>query len=142
MNAHYEAVLEDLKRMKTDAEAGIAAIERLMDRSKPSRGLFEEDDLGPEKEAPRVQPQKKVQPYSDSVPQRVLRFLQGQPGGSYSIADIAKAIEATNIQTLRGALIRMVKSSKIGKHGRGLYRAPRPGERLANAIKVQAGHDA
>ena len=141
VNPHYEAVLADLKRMKADAEAGIAAIERLMAKPTPVQDTaVQEIDPGPMTNG--VQPQKMVQPYSDSIPQRVNRFLASQPGGSYSVGDIAKAIGATNIQTQRGALIRMVASGKAMKHGRGLYRAPRPGERLAHAAKVVAGNDA
>jgi len=139
MNAHYEVVLADLKQMKADAEAGIVAIERLMARPMPEQGAIEEIDFGPTIGA--VQPQKKINP-PESIPQRVGRFLESQPGGAYSVGDIAKAIGATNVQTLRGALIRMVASGKAAKHGRGLYRAPRPGESLAHAVKIPAGHDA
>jgi hypothetical protein len=125
MNAHYEAVLSDLKQMKADAEAGIAAIERLMNRDKPKDSLWDTGDNEPQNEKPRLQVQKHVQPYADGIPQRVSRFLASQPGGSYSVAEIAEAIGANNVQTLRGALIRMVKSGRVGKYGRGRYRAPR-----------------
>src|SRR5580700_6440862 len=98
--------------MKADAEAGIAAIERLMTRPMPEQSAGEEIDFGPATGA--VRPQKKMnQP--ESIPQRVIRFLESQPGGSYSVGDIAKAIGATNVQTLRGALIRMVASGKAAK---------------------------
>jgi hypothetical protein len=145
MNAHYEAVLADLRQVKADAEAGIAAIERLMARSVASEqgahvDEMETIDIGPMPHG--LTPSKRVHRYSDSIPQRVISFLQSQPGGAYSVGDIAKAIGAPNIQTLRGALIRMVASGKAAKHGRGLYRAPRLGERVSTALKDQTGEDA
>ena len=140
MPVNYEEVLADLRQMKADAEAGITAIERLMARSSAPGQNHQTVGAFVSYTTPGLPPQKKKQPYSDGIPERVNRFLQSQPGGSYSIMDIAKAIGATNIQTLRGALGRMVKSGKAGKQGRGLYRAPRQPHRVSLAPEdVKAG---
>ena len=115
MNEHYEAVLADLKQMMVDAEAGILAIERLISRANAPGNANGTGKPGhPDAET--------------SIPQRVIKFLETQPGKSFTIADIIEGIGEANVQTLRGALGRMVKSDppKIGKYGRGRYRAARP----------------
>jgi hypothetical protein len=120
MNAHYEEVLEDLRQMKADAEAGILAIERLMSRTQVTAPTVAE---------PRItaNPVGPAEGHDDaSVPQRVVQFLESQPGKSFTIADIVQGVGIEKVQTLRGALGRLVKSGKIGRHGRGRYRAPRP----------------
>lgn len=104
-NDHYQTVLAELRQVKADAEAGIAAIERLLASNPATRS-------GPDQGG-------------SSVPQRVQQFLESQSGKSFTISDIVEALSIENIQTLRGALGRLYKSGKIGKHGRGRYRSPR-----------------
>ena len=60
-----------------------------------------------------------------SVATRVLEFLNQHPGRTYTVADIGKGIGAVNLKSLRGALSRLAspKEKKIGKYGRGKYRA-------------------
>lgn len=119
INAYYEIVLADLRQMKADAEAGIAAIERLLARTLATQALTAEPIL------PMVTSPTEGQ--SDaSVPQQVVRFLESQPGKYFTIADIVQGVGIEKVQTLRGALGRLLKAGKIGKHGRGRYRALRP----------------
>jgi len=120
MPVNYDEVLADLKRRKTELEAAILGIEGLVGRPRVADCAHLEE------------PMVLIHSGSDdgdenatSVPQLVVQFLEGQPGKSFAIADIAKEIGAKSIPTLRGALGRLVKASKIGKHGRGRYRAPR-----------------
>jgi hypothetical protein len=114
MPANYDEVLADLRQMKADAEAGITAIERLMARG----------------HAPVAPPKRTVHGDTTendaSYPQEVSRFLGSQPTKSFTIGEIAANIGAENVQSLRGALGRMVKRGQAGKQGRGRYRAPRP----------------
>jgi hypothetical protein len=122
MSVNYEEVLADLRQVKADAEAGITAIERLMARNGIARGLKVElpgtASTGGHIGSPK--------PWNDtSVPQQVGRFLGGQPGKSFTIAEIIEGIGVQNIPTLRGALGRMVKRGEIAKQGRGRYRTPR-----------------
>jgi hypothetical protein len=129
MSVNYNDVLADLRQVKADAEAGIAAIERLTARAQLPVGA-----------SPSVEPMHKAIPEGDaSVPQQVARFLGSQPGKSFTIAEIILGTGAQNIPTLRGALGRMVKRGQAGKQGRGRYRAPRPGDRLAHAVDIPAG---
>jgi hypothetical protein len=121
MYEHYEAVLADLKQMKADAEAGIAAIERLMARGEDSKV-----NVGT---APKANINNGFQALADSmemsVPQRIAEILGAQPGKSFTIAELVRETGVKNVQTLRGALGRMVMSGKAGKQGRGKYCAPR-----------------
>jgi hypothetical protein len=119
MNEHYKAVLADLKQMKQDAEAGITAIERLIARaSEASPVSSEETDLFDDLDAPGVV-------ITESVPQRVIRFLATRPGHPFTVDEIVKGATVGSVPTLRGALGRMVKAGKISKQGRGRYRTPR-----------------
>jgi hypothetical protein len=116
MSVNYEEVLADLRQVKADAEAGIAAIERLLARGQVPVGA-----------SAGVRPMPKTTPDNDaSVPQQVARFLNSQPAKSFTIAEIIDGTGVRNIPTLRGALGRMVANGKAGKQGRGRYRAPRP----------------
>lgn len=120
MPVNYEEVLADLRQRKADAEAGIAAIERLVGVAStpvelPGRASTGRGHIG------------SLKPWNDtSVPQQVGRFLGGQPGKSFTIAEIIESTGVQNIPTLRGALGRMVKRGEIAKQGRGRYRTPRP----------------
>lgn len=126
MPVNYDEVLADLRQMKADAEAGITAIERLMARS----------GIAPNPKVERPGPVSatlsniaSLKPWNDtSVPQRVANFLNAQPTRSFTIAEIVEGTGVKKIQTLRGALGRMLKSNppKAAKQGRGHYRAPRP----------------
>ena len=127
MNAHYEAVLEDLRQMKADAEAGILAIERLISRAQTIPPKAVESRIAPTPAASASGQD------GTSVPQQVVQFLESQPGKSFTIADIVQGIGIEKVHTLRGALGRLVKSGKIGKHGRGRYRAPRFTHRVSSA---------
>jgi hypothetical protein len=113
--------LADLRQRKADAEAGIAAIERLVGVAStpkvelPGRAGTGRGHIG------------SLKPWSDtSVPQQVGHFLNSQPGKSFTIAEIIAGTGVRNIPTLRGALGRMVKRGEAAKQGRGRYRAPRP----------------
>jgi hypothetical protein len=109
VNPHYDAVLTDLQQMKEDAEDGIRAIKRLMSRAAGA-------GISP------TQP-----PPGTSVANQIVAFLEAQNGRSLRIEEIAKALLPANIKTVRGALARLAKQQKIGKHGRGKYRAARRG---------------
>ena len=114
MPVNYDEVLADLRQMKADAEAGIAAIERLASRTPATAPIA---PVTPVVGIPGDQGDA-------SIPQRILRFLEANPG-SWRIMNIADNTGVKNIQTLRGALGRLVNAGKVGKHGRGRYRAPR-----------------
>jgi hypothetical protein len=106
-NPHYDAVLADLRQMKEDAQDGIRAIERLISRAsvnsapKPAGGV------------------------PGSVANRVIAFLESQNGRAVRTEEIYKALAPVNMKTLRGTLSRLATDKKIGKHGRGKYRAAR-----------------
>jgi hypothetical protein len=134
MNEHYQAVLADLRQMKADAEAGIRAIERLISVGSATA-------LPPIVQLQgTIQPPRQVEAESapmeeedasglGSVPQQVLMFLNDNPGATFTTAEIAEAISPRcKTQTLRGALGRLYKIKKIGKYGRGRFRAKRPNE--------------
>ncbi len=127
MPVNYDEVLADLRQMKADAEAGIAAIERLAPRTQVAAPV------------PVVAPAPPVLGLAEdqggtSVPQRVVQLLEGQPKKAFSIAEIVQEIGVEKVQTLRGALGRLVKPpAKIGKHGRGRYCALRPSHRVSSA---------
>jgi hypothetical protein len=114
MPANYDEVLADLRQMKADAEAGITAIERLMARGHAPV------------EPPKRAAQGNTAENDASIPEQVSGFLGGQQGKSFTINEIAMSIGAKNLQSLRGALGRMVVNGKAAKQGRGRYRAPRP----------------
>lgn len=119
MPVNYDEVLADLRQMKADAEAGIAAIQRLASRTQigvpvvtvapatPAAGIAEDQS-------------------STSVPRRIVQFLESHPQKGLAIADISQGAGVTSIPTLRGALGRLVKAEKIARAGRGCYRAVRP----------------
>ena len=111
-NPHYDAVLADLQQMKEDAEDGIRAIKRLMSRSLGLSALPEAQSKA-------------------SLANRIVAFLGSQNGHSLRAEEISKALAPVNMKTLRGTLARLAKQDKIGKHGRGKYRA-----RRANATAV------
>jgi hypothetical protein len=112
LNAHYEAVLADLRQMKADAEDGIRAILRLMSRSGVASSSAPSDNAD-------------VAGAGSSLSNRIIGFLDSQQGRSCRAEDIAKAIGAVNIKTMRATLFRLAKSGKIGRHGRGKYRCAR-----------------
>ena len=137
MNEHYQAVLADLKQMKADAEFGIAAIERLMSRTAPEPATVEPRTAFKPMPAPepghdtgeeidwgdgQIRPIKNVSANADSVAFRVVHFLNENPGKTFDAEEIAKAVNADNIKSLRGALSRLFKDKKIGRYGRGKYR--------------------
>jgi hypothetical protein len=107
INPHYDAVLADLRQMKEDAEDGIRAIERLISRTN-NTPVVPIEGTG-----------------AGSVANRVIAFLEAQNGRSVRTDDIYKGLAPVNIKTLRGTLSRLVGDKKIGKHGRGKYRAAR-----------------
>jgi hypothetical protein len=107
LNPHYDAVLADLQQMKEDAEDGIRAIKRLISRTGGSG-------------VPLA-----VAAEGTSVANRVFQFLEAQNGRSVKTDEVVKALAPVNIKTVRGALHRLAKDGKIGKHGRGKYRAAR-----------------
>lgn len=123
MNAHYEAVLSDLRQMKADAEAGIQAIERLILRPKAT-GLNE--GAGTSNPVRRNLFGEPGVPASPSAPQRILHFLTEHAGTSFTVQQIAKEGGIEQIGTVRGAIGRLTKSGKISKQGRGRYRVPKP----------------
>jgi hypothetical protein len=106
LNPHYDAVLADLQQMKEDAEDGIRAIKRLISRGGGAPPLA-------------------VPAEGTSIANRVVTFLEGQNGRSVKTDEVVKALAPVNIKTVRGALHRLAKDGKIGKHGRGKYRAAR-----------------
>lgn len=106
-NPHYDAVLADLQQMKEDAEDGIRAIKRLMSRSMGTSG-------GPSEV-----------PGNTSIANRIVVFLEAQHGRSVRTEEVSKALAPVNMKTLRGTLSRLASEKKIGKHGRGKYRAAR-----------------
>ena len=118
---NYDEVLADLRQMKADAEAGIAAIQRLASSTRAAV------PMAAAKASIAPVPKHTENPSEPSVPQRVVQFLESQQGKSFSIGDIMQGAGIDKIQTLRGALGRLVKppNGKIGKHGRGRYRALR-----------------
>ena len=93
--------------MKEDAEDGIRAIKRLMSRT-IGAGSVPAEIAG-----------------NMSIANRIVQFLEGQNGRSVRIEEISKAIAPVNMKTLRGTLARLATEKKIGKHGRGKYRAAR-----------------
>jgi hypothetical protein len=107
INPHYDAVLADLQQMKEDAEDGIRAIKRLMSRT-IGGGIIPVEAAG-----------------SGSVANRIIAFLEAQNGRSVRTEDVSKALSPVNLKTLRGTLARLASNGKIGKHGRGKYRAAR-----------------
>jgi hypothetical protein len=98
--------LADLQQMKEDAEDGIRAMKRLMSRT-TSAGVVPVEAAG------------------GSIANRIVLFLEGQNGRSVRTDEVRKAIAPVNMKTLRGTLSRLAKDGKIGKHGRGKYRAAR-----------------
>src|SRR5260370_37010572 len=121
MNPHYEAVLADLRQMKADAEAGIVAIERLASRSMGG--------ARPSEQPPPVTPASIIQrPFgfnAQSAATQIVEFLNSNTGRTFTIEVIGKGVGAYNLKTIRGALSRLAKDKKIGKYGRGKYRATR-----------------
>jgi hypothetical protein len=107
INPHYDAVLADLQQMKEDAEDGIRAIKRLISRT-GSAAVVPIEGTG-----------------TTSVANRIIAFLEAQNGRSVRTEDVFKALTPVNIKTLRGTLSRLATDKKIGKHGRGKYRAAR-----------------
>jgi hypothetical protein len=105
-NPHYDAVLADLRQMKEDAQDGIRAIERLVSRASASSSPTESIGTG-------------------SIANRIVAFLESQNGRSVRTEEVLKAIGPVNMKTLRGTLSRLASDKKIGKHGRGKYRAAR-----------------
>jgi hypothetical protein len=126
MNAHYEAVLADLKQMKADAEAGIAAIERLMTRGEGGKVDVGRTSKSGAEDGSSSGFHVLADAMEMSVPQRIGELLGAQPSKSFTIAELVEGTGVKNVQTLRGALIRMVALSKAVRTGRGRYRAPRP----------------
>lgn len=113
------ATVADLRSMKEEIETGIRAIEMLISRQ---RNTAVSNLSSTRSEAPPTT----MSSAQGSVPSRIIRFLEETPNKSYRAEEIAEAIgEASNIKTVRGALARMAKDGKIGKHGRGRYRAKR-----------------
>jgi len=124
INEHYAAVLTDLEQMKADAEDGIKAIKRLI-----LRGSGSAREASTSEVVPALPINDGIQAeQSLSVPLRVLAFLAMRAGQSLTTEEIAEGIGVTQIQTLRGALGRLYKAKKIGKYGRGRYRARRANE--------------
>jgi hypothetical protein len=116
INEHYAVVLADLQQMKTDAEAGIAAIQRLL-----TRGRTETAAIKPIK---IVEPEPLTLPGDEiSIPSQVLAFLNANPSRSYTAMQIRTGIGGdVNIKTLRGALSRLA-GKKIERQARGKFRA-------------------
>jgi len=106
-NPHYDVVLADLQQMKEDAEDGIRAIKRLMSRTSVA-GAVPVESTG-----------------SPSIANKIITFLEAQQGRSVKTAEMQTAIAPVNVKTLRGTLSRLASEKKIGKHGRGKYRAAR-----------------
>ena len=113
LNEHYEAVLADLQQMKADAEDGIRAIKRLMSRSGTVGNRVLETPVSFQRED------------SGSLPNRIVSYLDSRQGRSFRIGEIWEGTGKPNVKTLRGALQRLARTGKIGKHGRGRYRAKR-----------------
>ena len=111
LNEHYQAVLADLQHMKADAEDGIRAIKRLMSRASGTSKIVEVPTAGQQEDA--------------SLPNRIVSFLESRQGRSFKIEEIWESLGRPNIKTHRGTLARLAKTGKIGKHGRGRYRARR-----------------
>jgi hypothetical protein len=130
MKEHYEVVLEELKRKKAEAEAGIQAIENLLLQSSPRA----------------VKPPAARRSYTptdteeQSVPQRIMTFLERSPGRAFSIEDIAEGIGGANVRTLMGTLGRLYKQEKIARAGRGRYGAK--SNRSARPSDPSRGHSA
>jgi hypothetical protein len=129
LNEHYEAVLADLQQMKADAEDGIRAIKRLMTRPAGSVGTQVT------KPSANVQPEDNGTPQNPSLPNQIIAFLEGRQGRNFRAKDIWEGLGKPNIKTLRGALQRLSTSEKIGKHGRGRFRA----RRVATTSEAAAG---
>jgi hypothetical protein len=119
LNEHYEAVLADLQQMKADAEDGIRAIKRLMTRPAGSVGTQVTEPSS------SVQPEDNGGPQNPSLPNQIITFLESRQGRNFRASDIWEGIGKPNMKTLRGALQRLSKAERIGKHGRGRFRARR-----------------
>ena len=121
MNEHYVAVLADLKQMKADAEAGIAAIERLVSRGGQTQFQF----------SPPIAQPIPVTTISDAavvadeagIPDRVLEIFTKDPGRVYDTERLAALLGSVNIKTLRGALSRLSSgdNAKLKRLSRGKY---------------------
>ena len=118
INLHYEAVLADLEQMKTDAEDGIRAINRLLSRTSPGAS-------NATRPVPGVRPSDSSlrSPNNDepSIPTRIVEFMFAHRG-SVNAEEIAQALGNVNLKTVRGALARLYKYKKIMRVGRGKYR--------------------
>lgn len=115
-NEHYEAVLADLEQMKADAEYGIKAIRRLMVRT----GVKQSAPITVVSGAASLDGNPE-----SSLPIQVLRFLNENPGRTFRVEEIGSNVGISNFKTLRGALSRLKRDGKIGRYGRGRYRAAR-----------------
>ena len=122
MNEHYAAVLADLEQMKADAEDGIRAIKRLMSRILGEPSVTEPTTSKQKPTVPTTAITVSEQP---SIPTLVLQMLAEQPNRSFRFQEIFERMPDVNAKTLRGALSRLGGENKIGKHGRGRYRALR-----------------
>jgi hypothetical protein len=114
-NPHYDVVLADLQQMKEDAEDGIRAIKRLISRTSVA-GAAPIESTG-----------------TPSIANRIIAFLEAQNGRSVKTAEMQTALAPVNVKTLRGTLSRLASEKKIGKHGRGKYRAARRAREEATA---------
>jgi hypothetical protein len=120
-NEHYLIVLEDLKKMKAEAEAGIRAIERLIARSPGDEPKSTPTESGERENGPVCDERIAT----ESVPTRIVQFLGSKPGRSFTAEEIAKALGPhVNFRTVRGALFRLARGrfSKVVRAGRGRYR--------------------
>jgi hypothetical protein len=113
-NPHYDVVLADLQQMKEDAEDGIRAIKRLISRTSVASTVPVESTGTP------------------SIANRIIAFLEAQNGRSVKTAEVQTFLAPVNMKTLRGTLSRLANEKKIGKHGRGKYRAARRAREEAN----------
>jgi hypothetical protein len=135
MNTHYDVVLADLKRMKADAEAslatadaGIAAIERLISQNQTSASVTVKNAPAAENFHDYEDQNEDEGVEEASIPERILAFLAENQGQTFTTQEIAESIGSTQVQTVRGALSRLYGKKKIGKYGRGRYRARKPNE--------------
>ena len=127
MNEHYDAVIAEFRRVIAEAEAGIRAIERLRGQQTQSA------PQAPVALAPH-RPAVVEHADQDSIPNRIVAFLQKNPSKSYTATEISDGIGGdVNLKTLRGALSRN-QGTKIRRSGRGKYRAIK----LVNAFDMNS----
>lgn len=110
MNEHYAAVLADLQQMKSDAENGIRALQRLMSRDSAN---------GPHAIAP-VRAHGNGAELSGAS-RRVIEFLEANPATSYTLAEVARGIDQADLP--RATLARLAASGRISKAAPGRFHA-------------------